>query len=156
MTALPKIAHARRRRPLVVWCLAIGTTAAVVWIGIQGFAAVRWAVIDLQAFSRWEHQTVEADKATIDNTILPAIEVFARREGRLPADLQQLVTAGDLASVPVSQAGVWSYKMRQDAFEIGVGDPPHGYPSAYRVVELDGTGNADPDRWRVRDWYHDS
>jgi len=37
-----------------------------------------------------------------------------------------------------------------------VGDPPHEYPCAYRVVELDGSGNADPARWLVRDWYHDS
>ncbi|MFI4915503.1 MAG: hypothetical protein ACIAS6_03215 [Phycisphaerales bacterium JB060] len=126
------------------------------WLAYQGFNAARYIANDLQLFSRWDQQTVAADMAKIDSMILPAVEAYTRREGRLPASLGALVAAGDLASIPDSRAGVWMYKVRRDAFEIGVGDPPHEYPCAYRVIELDGPGNADPDLWTVRDWYHDT
>ncbi len=155
MAALPNIAKWRRRFSLITWCVAI--VAAVVAIGIVYVAsvAVIAVAIDFQVFSRWDTQTVAADEATIDGVILPAIEAYARREGRLPVDLEALVTAGDLASIPVSQAGRWMFYVHADHFYIGVGDPPHEYPCSYRVIELDSPGNADPDRWTVRDWYLD-
>lgn len=156
MAAYPETTNARRRPSFKAWCVAISLIIAAGWIAYVGFVAVRAVAVDLQVFSRWGHLTVAADQAAIDTAILPAIEAYARREGRLPVDLDALVAAGDLASIPDSQAGVWLYKKRQDAFTIGVGDPPHEYPRAYRVIELDGPGSADPDRWHVRDWYHDS
>ncbi len=139
-----------------MWGVAIGTTAFTVCFTYLGFIVIRWTLIDFQVFSRWEHQTVAADTAMIDYAILPAIEAYARREGRLPASLDDLVAAGDLAYVPLSQAGEWFFTVRADAFTIGVGDPPHRYPSAYRVVETEGPTIPDPIGWRVRDWDHDS
>ena len=136
--------------------MAIGATAVVVSLASLGFVAARWVATDLQISSRWSHDTVEADKRAIDSAILPAIEAYTRREGKLPADLEALVAAGDRASIPQSQAGVWMYNTRQDAFTIGVGDPPHDYPCAFRVIELRAPNDAHPDGWRVRDWYHDS
>jgi hypothetical protein len=117
---------------------------------------VRWAAQDLQVSSRWLHPSVEADQATIDTTILPAIAACAGREGRLPASLEALVAAGDLGAAPVSKAGRWMYARRPGGFTIGVGDPPHDDPCASRTIELHAPANPDPDRWRVRDWYHDS
>lgn len=156
MAAYPETTNARRQRRFLAWCVAISTIIAAGWIAYVGFVAVRAVAIDLQVFSRWGHLTVAADEATIDSTILPAIEAYVRREGRLPASLEALVSAGDLGDLPVSKAGRWMYYGRPEDFTIGVGDPPHEYPCAYRVIELDGSGNADPDRWHVRDWYHDS
>ena len=156
MAADPETTKARRRPSSKAWCVAIGTIIAAGWLAYVGFVAVRAVAIDLQVFSRWGHQTVEADKRAIDNTILPAIGAYARREGRLPESLDAIVEAGDLASIPDSQAGLWFFYVRPEDFTIGVGDPPHEYPSAYRVIELDDPANPDPDRWRVRDWYHDS
>ncbi len=135
--------------------MLIGTTGAAFWVVYLGFRGVHALAIDFQVFSRWDTRTVAADKAAIDGIILPAIQAYARREGELPDSLDELVTAGDLASIPDSQAGVWFYNSLSEYFNVGVGDPPHEYPSAYRVIELDSPGNADPDLWRVGDWYLD-
>lgn len=156
MAGYPETTHARRRPSFKAWCVAISTIIAAGWIAYLGFVVARAVGVDFQVSSRWHHHTVAADEATIDGTILPAIGAYARREGRLPADLDALVAAGDLGSVPASHAGVWFFYVRPEDFTIGVGDPPHEYPSAYRVIELESPANPDPDRWHVRDWYHDS
>lgn len=141
---------------LLAWCVAIGSTIGAVWVVYLGLLVVRAVATDFQVSSRWSHDAVEADKRVIDGDILPAIEAFARREGRLPADLEALVAAGDLGALPASLAGEWMYGVREDAFTIGVGDPPHDYPCAFRVIELRAPNDAHPDGWRVREWYHDS
>ena len=156
MAAYPSRSNQPWRRSPLVWCAAIGVGISVASLAYVGFVVVRWVAADTQAFGRWDHHTVAADEATIDGVILPAIEAYARREGRLPASLGQLVAAGDLTAVPASQAGVWMYYTQASDFTIGVGDPPYDYPCAYRVIELRAPGDVDPSGWIVRDWYHDT